>query len=582
MSAIFGIWHLNSEPVDEQNLEQLQKKLRLYGLDNSSTMIDHNIGLGCCLNAAISQSPADVPVYEDKEMVLVGDAQIYNRTELIAQLTDNKQIATQDLLLAAYKKWGTKCPLYINGDFAFAIWEKHSKQLLIFRDHLGVRPLYYFYNGISFAFATDFRALLSLPFVDRQLDEVQLYAAITNTYHIDAEATFFAQIKRLPQAHIMRVDIQGVVKHRYWSPGKKKLFLATEADYAQAMYELVADAIKIRVANRPKLGTELSGGLDSSVITVMANRELRKENKPLSVASWLVPYEILEKQQDDARERINLVCQQEGLTCKYYDPGIPIAKKFDELLPAGNNGRAFLHEYQYFADQGVKLILTGWGGDEAISHRSNLHALFVNGYWRHFWQEAQLSAQGSSWRLCKKIIANVVFPLFSPYNYFGNPNQGVPDIVNQEFAAKLKKRCPKDILYFKINPVKNLESGGIQSRTEITAWLGTHYNVQHLYPFLDYRVVDFAMSIPRHWFFKHGQERYLYSKAFSGILPAAFSGISPKDDIAASTYIRNTLADNVDSFIPIAQQLRRDLFAKYIDWDKMLAILQSPMLKTDL
>jgi asparagine synthase (glutamine-hydrolysing) len=264
--------------------------------------------MGCCLNKICRYSRTEVPVYQDKTrgIMLVGDAMIYNRDELIDKygLAETEAIATQALLLAAYQKWGADCPKYINGDFALAIWEKSKKQLLLVRDHLGVRPLYYFYNGSTLAFATDYRALLALPFVGKQPDEVKLYAELSNTYHINPEATCFSQIRRLPPAHTLRVEAGEIHKTKYWSPGAgPKIRLATEAEYQQAMYDLVADAIKRRVHSTDlQIGSELSGGLDSSVITVLANRELRGQGVKMPLFSWSPPFEVYERQPRDERE----------------------------------------------------------------------------------------------------------------------------------------------------------------------------------------------------------------------------------------------------------------------------------------
>ena len=580
MSAIFGILHLTGEQADAHQLQKMQTKIRHYGRDKQASEFDNNIGLGCCLNTAISQSTAEVPIYGDEDYLVIGDVLIYNRVELIEQLTAPKQITNLALLLAAYKKWGTDCPRYINGDFVFAIWEKLSRQLLIARDHLGVRPLYYFYNEAKFAFATDFRALLALPFVGRQFDEVMLYSALTDTYHIDPEATNFAQIKRLPQAHLLKVDAHGIYKKKYWTPGERQIIFTEETDYVRAMYDVVANAIKLRVASRARMGAELSGGLDSSVVTILANRELLKEDKELVLFSWSPPYEMVEKQLGDERPLIELICRQEGLSVKYNDPRTPADKNINELLPNFAGGEVFHHEYQYFAEQGVKLLLTGWGGDEAISHRCSLYDLFTNGYWRFFWEEAKYSAKGSARRFLK-ILANTVYGLFDPQHYFGSADTVIPSIVNKEFANKLKPSCKEDIVCFSRNPVKNIESGWIQARTELTAWLGAHYNVQSMYPLLDYRVVDFAMSIPRHWFLKQGTDRYIFRKAFAPILPSEMCGFLTKVDIAKETYFRGKIAGEADNLRLLANKLQRGLFAAYIDWDKLDKILYNPELITN-
>ena len=322
MSAIFGIWHKNGQPVDEKHLLKMQSKVSQYGRDAQDVYFGQNIGLGCCLNKWSKYSQEEVPVYQDarSEIFLACDALIYNRDELIEKycLTDKEEISTQELLLAAYKKWGENCAKYINGDFTFAIWEKQREQVLLFRDHLGVRPIYYYNSESTFAFATDYRALLALPYIEKQIDEIKLYAELSDIYHIDTEITFFKQIKRLSQAHVMRVDAQGILKRKYWSPGVSKKRFGSEEEYANALYTIVNDAVKLRAESiKEKIASEMSGGLDSSVVTVLAHRELKKDNRSMEAYSWSPAFELLEKQSRDERELIELVCKQEGFACKY-------------------------------------------------------------------------------------------------------------------------------------------------------------------------------------------------------------------------------------------------------------------------
>ncbi|KAF1086085.1 Asparagine synthetase (glutamine-hydrolyzing) 3 [Sporotomaculum syntrophicum] len=589
MGAIFGILHLTGEQVELLHLQKLETKLRHYGRDKQASELDHNLGLGGCLNIAISQSPEEEPLYSDETFVVTGDVQIYNRPELIARLHAHSQASNLSLLLAAFKKWGNECPKYINGDFVFAIWDKQNRQLLICRDHLGVRPLFYFYNGSSFAFATDQRALLALPFVGRQFDEVTLYARLSGTYHLAPEATYFAQLKRLPAAHLLKANAHGIDIQKYWTPGRHKIILAEEADYSRAMYDIVADAVKIRVSKRAKLGTELSGGLDSSVVTILARRELLKEDKQIVLFSWSPPYEMVDKQPNDERQLVELVCHQEGLQVQYFDPRQPFARNFGELRLTYAALDEFNQEYQYLTAQGVKLILSGQGGDEAASYRYSMYGMFVNGYWRHFWQEARYLANGSPRRLARIIFDNAVLQLFAPLNYLGKYNifrrlrrPGKNDciLLNKNFAKRLKPRCQEDILYYRVNPVKDIASGDIQVRTELNALLGAHYNVQHLYPLLDHRVVDFAMSIPRTLFLKQGINRYIYRQAFAHILPTEVCNFLSKNDIARSNYYYKKRYNEVNNLILTVNRLQRDLFAEYIDWDHFDKAL--PMLKENL
>jgi len=582
MSAIFGIFHLNGKPVDTRQLQRMQAKLVHYGHDQQAFMVDKNIGLGCCLNTSIDPHASDVPFGEQEDLVALGDSLIYNRGELTADIAVGEGLTTQALLLKAYRKWGLDCAKHINGDFVFAIWDKQSSQLIIFRDHLGVRPLYYFFDGAVFAFATDFRALLVLPFVGREFDEVKLYATVTGTYHIDPEATYFAHIKCLRQAHLLKVDPHGLQKQKYWTPAEQKVILKDEADYAAMMYDLVSDAINIRLARKVQIGAELSGGLDSSVIVVLANRTLKKEGQKLTLFSWSPPYDLVEQQPGDERQLIELVCRQEGLSCHFYDYRLPLAQDICEILPHFEEGHLWQQEYQFMTEQGVKIILSGWGGDQAVSLHARMYDLLANGDLKHFGAEAKYLARGSLIRLLKIVAANTVLQAFNLYRKANNPGKDYPDIANAQFAAQLKHRRPTDVSHLLGDPVRYIESSLIQTRTELTAWLDSYHGVQHVYPFLDYRVVDFALSVPRYLFIKHGLSRYLFRAAFTSILPPEVRNFLSKNDAAKYKHGFDRLAIFAAKLRLTAGQLRRDLFAAYIDWEQLEKLLDNPLLDADL
>jgi|WetSurMetagenome_2_1015567.scaffolds.fasta_scaffold00105_29 asparagine synthase (glutamine-hydrolysing) len=576
MSAIFGIWNINGRPAEERLLRRMEAKIRHYGRDAHGLRIDDTIGLGCCLHNCGAYSQADIPVVYDGsgEVALVCDALIFNRAELMDKLgfAGNDAVSTQSLLLAAYQKWGEECPRHINGDFAFAIWEKRKRQLFIARDHLGVRPFYYFYDGSIFAFATDYRALLVLPFVGRGLDDKYMYCNLVKVCSFDPEATCFADIKALPQAHVLRIDGQGIRKEKYWTPGAgRQIVFETEAEYARALYNIADDAVRLRVHSASgKIGGELSGGLDSSVITVLANRELNKEGKKLEyLFSWSPPFGYIEKLPNDERALLERVCRQEKLECVFFDPSIPSGNP-DEILPPDAGDAVIVgQERAVMASRGVDVILSGWGGDQGISHRTDLFGLLWSGYGGHFIGEIRSLAEGSALRFIKLLLYNSVCQLFKPYGYFGCPDRRVGNFINKDFAQIGVRYGRREPLFLSTKPVKHLESGYIQNRTESAAWMDAVYSLQHLYPFLDYRVVDFALSVPRRLYFNKGVSRYIYREAFRGILPEEIYRFNSKDDISKSTYFTNTLTDILTNIKRVAARLDRGIFSRHIDFDKL-------------
>lgn len=575
MSAIFGIWHKNREPVDEKHLQKMQSKVSQYGRDDQDVYLDQNIGFGCCLNKWSKYSQEEIPVYKDviSEIFLVCDALIYNRDELIGKycLTDNKAIPTQELLLAAYKKWGEDCAKYINGDFTFAIWEKQKEQLLLFRDHLGVRPIYYYNSESTFAFSTDYRALLAMPFVGKELNEKALFERLTKVLNFRSEDTYFANVKALPQAHVLHINNRSISKYKYWTPGKNgKIKYKTEEEYSEALYSLVKDAIEIRVRNADKkIGAQLSGGLDSSVITILANRELEAKGQKMELFSWSPTYQTVAKKPNDERTLLEQVCGQENLTCILFDPELPL-ENIDEIVPPGAGDlRVMRQECEILRKRGINFVLSGWGGDQGISHQANLFELLINGHGIHFFREIIRLSNSSLLRLTKLLYANTIYQLLKPYGVFGYQDKKIIRFIKDDFFKRMKI-SNKEVLYFSLSPVKHLESGYIQTRTEQSAWTDANHTIQHLYPFLDYRVIDFALTIPRYMYFKNGISRYIYREAFREILPKAIYRFMSKDDIAKSTYFTGQLPETLINIIDTLGKLDRDIFSRYVDYDKLI------------
>jgi asparagine synthetase B (glutamine-hydrolysing) len=155
------------------------------------------------------------------------------------------------------------------------------------------------------------------------------------------------------------------------------------------------------------------------------------------------------------------------------------------------------------------------------------------------------------------------------------------NIANKAFNKSNKKYRKKPIVYLGINPVKHLESGNIQTRTELTAMVGADYNVQYLFPFLDHNVVDFAMGIPRHLYYKNGISRYIFRKAFEGILPRDLCYYIPKDDIARCTYFIDMMRKRNITKELLEKKLSKTMFDKYIDFNKAAALLNGLREKED-
>jgi len=575
MSAIFGIWNLNGSPINKVHADKMKEILTYYGMDIQDTYIHTNFVFGCCLNKINNFSQNDNPIFLDqnKEIVLVADALIYNRNELIKflNLTENKNISNNELILLAYKKWGKDCPKYINGDFTFAIWD--NNKITIVRDHIGIRPLYYYFDGSIFVFASDYRAILALPFVPKKINEKMIYNILINNEFRKNENTYFDGIFSLLPAHTLLIEKTGLLFHKYWTPGlEEKIKYSNEEEYFNALYDIVANAIKIRITNNNvDIGSEISGGLDSSVVTILANRELKKENRELSALfSWSPSFCTYEKQERDERVFIENICKNEKLDCTFFDINEALNSYNKGKITAVDTGQLFAltKETEVMGSKNIRLMLSGWGGDQGISHKANLFELYINKEWRCFFKEARFLSKGSIFKFMKIVLANSVFILVRNINYFFIKKKYIDNVENISFYKSFQKYRKKPNKYQSFNLVNRLESGEIQTRTELSAWLGAEYNVQYLFPFLDYHVIDFALSIPTNMFFKNGINRYIFRKAFERILPYELCYYVHKDDIARCTY-RRSVVKNIETASELLEQcLNEKIFSKYLDFDK--------------
>src|SRR5437899_3351224 len=219
MSAIAGIVRLDGAPADPANLERMLERLAHRGPDGHGSHIADSCGLGHRMLWTTPESLHErLPLMNPTgDLTLTADARIDNRDELCSLLSAPSTVTDADLILQAYARWGERCPEHLLGDFAFALWDARRGLLFCARDHFGVKPLYYHHRpGRLFAFASDITRLLVLSDVPRRLNETRVADYLVPLLE-DKEITFYEEIVRLPPAHRMTVDREGIRRQEYWS-----------------------------------------------------------------------------------------------------------------------------------------------------------------------------------------------------------------------------------------------------------------------------------------------------------------------------------------------------------------------------
>jgi asparagine synthase (glutamine-hydrolysing) len=267
--------------ADARLLETMRDRLRHRGPDDQGLWVapDRRVGLGHRRLAIIDLSPAGRQPMSDASgrLRIVFNGEIYNYRELrreLASLGHPVRTATDtEVILEAYRAWGSACLARLNGMFALAIFDAAADSLLLARDPAGEKPLYYRWTGRTLSFASEVKALLADPACPRDMDVESLDAYLAFGY-VPGDRTLVQGIQKLPQGSALEFDVRsgGVTRWAYWTLPLPDGEPADDAELLDEYERLLADAVRMRLVADVPVGVMLSGGIDSSLVVAMAAR----------------------------------------------------------------------------------------------------------------------------------------------------------------------------------------------------------------------------------------------------------------------------------------------------------------------
>lgn len=279
MSGIFGCWNLDGRPADAGVVERCLRRLSPQGSEPIDSWLDGSIALG-----RKSGCVQDAPVaMMDARVACSFDGRIDNRGELLEALTKRWPVdddAPDDCLVrTAYLEYGERCAERIKGDFAFGLFDRQRKRLLLARDRLGVRPLCYTRAAGAFLFASEAKALFAFPGVTASPDDVMLADFVLQFLSSNSQQrTFFRNIESLPPAHVLLVTETGSTLRRYFEFDTGcEIRLRDVREYAGAFHELFTASVRNRLRSSHSVAVSVSGGLDSAYIFCVAQDLVRRE-----------------------------------------------------------------------------------------------------------------------------------------------------------------------------------------------------------------------------------------------------------------------------------------------------------------
>lgn len=600
MSGIYGSWQPGKELIEQKkDIDRLMQWNRAYG-KTEEQYLEKDMALGCFIEKLFTDAVESSPVLYRNSMYAVIDAVLYNRDEL--DVKNGNLLSDEELVLAYVQEQGMKALKNINGDFAGAIYDSMEQKLTLFRDHMGVRPLFYAADEQGIVFSTDMRGILAMDSVDSGVNEKWLWDRISGNGSMDTVSTEFAHVHCVKPATYMEFSVRdGMMQcdtKVYWKLGSHKIRYRTEQQYIDKMRELITDAVKRRldVVSGP-IGAELSGGLDSGVIDILINRLGRKG----IFFSWSASPEVLPLNENDERLVIRDICVQEGIECNYggltikYNKDTLITKKTEAIgidvdmnesparmyvLPPYINTLQIYEASNLVHEKGGSVIFTGHGGDEGVSHRPNVYELFYHkeylAYIKYMWSWTQ----GSRYRLyytlkkCYKDLTRVRKEFTAAYeDVFA-----AKDILNPSIIAKYKD-AERPPLKFTYDPKSFILDGGSRNRLEVVALLGAYSGVRYMVPYVDYRVIDYAVSIPRHMYLKNRTRRYIYREAFKDIMPESLYTLTGKEDTSWKNR-EQTQEHDEEAYIAHKKWsvglLERDYWEHYLNFERLEEWAETP------
>ncbi len=553
MHAIAGVWlqgSASSSVLPPENLCQAMLRALCAAEANIETPRGLAIALGSCAfpgaSAPFSEASHGHICDHEGGVTVVADIRLDNRDHLAQALSlgpgQLRETSDISLLLKAWRQWGEACVEHLEGGFALACWDGARRTLFLARDHAGERPLFFSRVQGLFAFASMPRGLSELPKVGSRLDQERMLSFLSILSPATTQ-TFFQGIERLPPGYCLTATPGKVQLRRYWHPADAKpIRYKRDEEYLADFHERFDRAVTVRLRTAGRIGSHLSGGLDSSSVTVTAARLLAARGSDLT-AFTSVP-----------------VPGFKGVTLpgRFGDEG-PAAAEVAAMYPniehvlinlVGKDVLASMDRFGRLADQpvfnvinqtwleaildeskarGIRVLLEGGGGNASISFGGlvGLSDLFRAGRWFMLAKQVrQLRANGhTSWRGAASWAVGPVTPswlrqlfdpemrefsfAFSPIHPERSAEHRLKERVFEEFFASDTSETFRRKFYEYFDP------GSVNS-TATAGW-----GIECRDPTLDKNVFEFCYAIPIEQYLAGGQNRSLIRRAMQGRLPAA-------------------------------------------------------------
>lgn len=584
MCGIAGYFNIQAPPEGSlRRLELMIWSLRHRGPDGFGFFQDALTGFAHARLSIIDLEGGWQPICnEDRTVWVIFNGEIFNYIELREQLVGRgHQFATNsdtEVLVHLYEEKGANFVRELNGQFAIALYDTRKQSILLARDRLGIRPLFYCQHQGRCYFGSEMKAIFSAdPSLPRSINPQVLQDIFTLWSPVGAD-TIFTGVSQLQPGHILEINQQGVgVQQQYWNIDyHAPVFKSSEDELAEELRALLIDSVRLQLRADVPVGAYLSGGLDSSVITSLIRHYTTNPLRTFSVAFEDAVYD---ERQEQAKVIEYLQTEHDQVVCSYAD----IAEAFPQVIYHAETPiirtapaplfllSALVRKHDY------KVVLTGEGSDEILGG----YDLFKEAKVRAF-----ISTQPDS--ACRAMLLKRLYPYLalSPTRsasyarqFFAtdvHPDSDVfyahqPRWKNGQFLNRFLSDEIKSSPYSPVEKAAKSLAGEMEGQDFFTRAqyvesklllanyllcsqgdrMGMAHSVEGRFPFLDHRVVEFAARIPIHLKMKGLNEKYLLKKAMRGLLPEAIVQRTKQPYMAPDilSFFGASTPDYVDHFL---------------------------------
>ena len=532
MCGITGILNRNNQNIESQDLVTMLDKIKHRGPDAEGIYIHKNLGLGHRRLSIIDTSVrANQPFFYNDDLVLVFNGTIYNfvelREELLAFGYHFITNSDTEVLLFSYLHWGEDCVKKFNGMWAFAIHDKINNKLFCSRDHFGIKPFFYFIDDEMFIFSSEIKPILSIRENKKaNLNSILQYLTFKNSDY--QNESFFENIVKLPPSHNLSFDLERneVLTYKYYEISYQEEFskLSLE-DTVTTIDAEFKKALKIRLRSDLKIGSSLSGGLDSSYIAKEVSLN-QKENNSLQDFTSITVGSV--NPENNESHYAKLVAEKLHLNnttiTPTYDDFNAMVENVIYIQEEPFAGKS-IHMQNFLMREanklGVKVLLSGQGADEVfLGYNFYITAYFNNNSFFEnlkFIYELRKNNKISFFVLLKSNFYYSKF--FSRKLFYNFKMRNLKSEYRKKIDYSLIKQTTK--LFSNIFELQKNEIF-INTLPEMLKWEDKNamaYGVESRLPYLDQNLVEMCLSINPKYKIIKGWTKYIIRKNLENVLP---------------------------------------------------------------